>query len=333
MLRMSMRAQLSAPPLTLPSPPSTGERVAIVTPSYNTGRYIGPCVKSVLDQDYPNVDYLVMDGGSTDNTVDVLKSFGPRLRWVSQKDKGQSDAIVRGFQQTTGDILGWLNSDDTFAPGALRAVAQFFTDHPDIDVLYGDADYTDTQDNFIARCVHIEPYSKHRLFHYSDFLVQPATFFRRSIYDKVGGVDVSIHWAMDYDLWLRMAAAGAKFAYLPRKLAHFRWLHDNKTATGSHKRLDEIEHILARQRCPAPAYIELERANMYGKEGLDFLRRGNVAGFTASAARVVGTLLRTPHAFGSLFDPFTWRIIYVGQVLRARSAAAAEREAAVKKGA
>jgi glycosyltransferase involved in cell wall biosynthesis len=301
--------------------------IAIVTPSYNTGRYIGPCVRSVLEQDYPHVDYLVMDGGSTDNTVDVLKSFGPRLRWVSQKDKGQSDAIVRGFQNTRGEILGWLNSDDTFEPGALRAVAEFFAAHPEVDVVYGDADYTDTQDRHIARCVHIEPYSKDRLFHYSDFLVQPATFFRRRIYDKVGGVDVSIHWAMDYDLWLRMAAAGARFAYLPKRLAHFRWLYDNKTATGSHKRLDEIERILGRQGCPPPAYIELERANLYGLEGLKALRHRNVPGFAASAARVVGTLVRCPGALGSLFDPFTWRIIYVGQVLRRRSAEAALREA------
>lgn len=307
--------------------------IAIVTPSYNTGRFIGPCVRSVLEQDYPHVDYIVMDGGSTDETVDVLKSFGPKLRWVSQKDKGQSDAIVRGFQQTSGEILGWLNSDDTFEPGALRAVAEFFAANPDIDLVYGDADYTDTRDRHIAPCVHIEPYSRERLFRYSDFLVQPATFFRRNIYDKVGGVDVSIHWAMDYDLWLRMVAAGAKVAYLPKLLAHFRWLHDNKTATGSHKRLDEICRILARQNYPPPAYIELERANLYGKEGLDALRRGRLGTFFRSAGMVTGTMLRSPRAIGSLFSPFTWRIIYVGQVLRARSAAAAAADAAPHAGA
>ena len=98
--------------------------LAVVTPSYNTGRYIGDAVRSVLRQDYPRVDYMVMDGGSKDGTVDVLRSFGPRLRWVSQKDKGQSDAINRGFARTRGDVLGWLNSDDTYAPGAFRAVAE-----------------------------------------------------------------------------------------------------------------------------------------------------------------------------------------------------------------
>ncbi len=106
-------------------------------------------------------------------------------------------------------------------------------------------------------------------------------------------------------------------AYLPKLLAHFRWLHDNKTATGNHKRLDEICRILARaQNYPPPAYIELERANLYGKEGLDALRRGRLGTFFRSAGMVTGTMLRSPRAIGSLFSPFTWRIIYVGQVLR-----------------
>jgi GT2 family glycosyltransferase len=295
--------------------------VAIVTPSYNTGRHIGDCVRSVLEQDGPTIDYIVMDGGSTDGTVEVLKSFGPRLRWVSQKDKGQSDAINRGFAQTQGEILGWLNSDDTYAPGAIRAAAEFFRDNPEIDILYGDATYTDVHGRHIANCVHVEPYSRRRLFHYSDFLVQPATFFRRRIFDAVGGVDASIHWAMDYDLWLRMVAHGAKVAYLPKVLAHFRWLADNKTATGSHGRLDEITRILARQGYPPPAYIQLERCNLHGKAALTALARGRVLDFARSSAQVLTTLASSPRAITSLFSPFTWRIMYVGQILRARAAA------------
>ena len=297
--------------------------VAVVTPSYNTARYLGDCVRSVLEQDYPALDYIVMDGGSTDGSVDVLKGFGPRLRWVSQRDKGQSDAINRGFAQTQGEILGWLNSDDTFAPGAVRAAAEFFRDHPDIDIVYGDATYTDALGRHVADCVHVEPYSRHRLFRYSDFMVQPATFFRRTAFEAVGGVDVSIHWAMDYDLWLRMVANGAKVAYLPRVLAHFRWLADNKTATGGHGRLDEICRILARLGHPPPAYIQLERCNMYGKEMLTAAAKGRLVEAARRGTKVVCSLLSSPRAIGSLFSPFTWRIMYVGQVLRARSAAAA----------
>src|SRR3954453_3827257 len=255
------------PPVPNPLP-----RLCIVTPSYNTGRYIGPAVRSVLAQDYPRVDYVVMDGGSTDGTVDVLKSFGPRLQWVSQKDKGQSDAINRGFARTgtgSGDeVLGWLNSDDTYAPGAFRAVAEYFAANPNVDLVYGDATYTDVDGRHIARCIHIEPYSRHRLFNYSDFMVQPATFFRRRAFDAVGGIDASIHWAMDYDLWLRIVAAGHKVAYLPQLLAHFRWLAENKTATGGWGRLNEICRILARQGYGPPAYIRLEQCNMHARDTL-----------------------------------------------------------------
>ena len=246
-------------------------RLAIVTPSYNTGRYIGPAIDSVLSQQGAEFDYVVMDGGSTDGTVDVLKGYGPRLRWVSEKDKGQSDAINRGFGETEGEILGWLNSDDTYAPGAFRAVAEYFAAHPDVDLVYGNATYTDARGRHIADCVHVEPYSRHRLFRYSDFMVQPATFFRRRAFEAVGGVDASIHWAMDYDLWLRLVADGAKVAYLPRVLAQFRWLAENKTATGGWGRLDEIVKILARQGYGPPAYIQLEQCNMHARDALSAL--------------------------------------------------------------
>ena len=296
--------------------------LAIVTPSYNTGRFIGPAVQSVLSQDYPHVDYIVMDGGSTDGTVDVLRSFGDRLRWVSQRDKGQSDAINRGFAQTRGEILGWLNSDDTYARGAFRAVADFFATHPDIDIVYGDATYTDSRGRHIDRCVHVEPYSRHRLRHYSDFIVQPATFFRRRAFEAVGGVDESIHWAMDYDLWLRLVAAGCKVAYLPRVLAHFRWLADNKTATGGFGRLKEIDRILARQGLGTPALVRLEWCNLYAADALAALRRGRVREAARSAAKVATALLSSPRAVASLLSPPTWRVIYTGQILRRRAAAA-----------
>jgi glycosyltransferase involved in cell wall biosynthesis len=296
--------------------------MCIVTPSFNTGRYLGAAVQSVLRQDWPEVDYIVMDGGSTDESVDVLKSFGSRLRWVSQKDNGQSDAINRGFAQSGGEILGWLNSDDTYAPGAFRAVAEYFAAHPDVDLVYGDADYTDAGGNFIAPCVHIEPYSRRRLFYYSDFIVQPAAFFRRRAFDAVGGTDPSIHWAMDYDLWLRMVANGSRVAYLPRLLAHFRWLAENKTATGGWGRLDEICRILQRQGYDRPAYIRLERANIHAREALSSLSRGHLFRAARSVAAGAGEVLSSPRAVGSLFSLHTWRIMWVGQILRARALAA-----------
>jgi len=300
-------------------------RIAVVTPSYNTGRHIGAAVRSVLEQDYPNFDYIVMDGGSTDQTVDVLRGFGERLRWVSQTDAGQADAINKGFARTGGEVLCWLNSDDTYAPGAFRSVAQFFAANPDVDVVYGDASYTDAQGKVIAPCVHVEPYNRHRLFHYSDFIVQPATFFRRSAYEAVGGIDPDIHWAMDYDLWLKMAKR-FNFAYLPRRLADFRWLANNKTATGSWGRLDEIGRILRRQGHGIPAYIRLERINLHAREAVDALTHGDLGRAVASAARAAVTTLSSPRVLRSLLSVQTWRVMWVGQVLRRRAAAADQRQ-------
>ena len=298
--------------------------IAVVTPSYNTGRHIGAAVRSVLDQDYPNFDYIVMDGGSTDQTVDVLCGFGDRLRWVCRKDNGQADAINKGFAQTSGEILSWLNSDDMYAPGAFRAVAEFFAANPDVDVVYGDANYTDARGRFIASCVHVEPFNRRRLFLYSDFIVQPATFFRRSAYEAVGGVDPDLHWAMDYDLWLKMARR-FNFAYLPRRLADFRWLANNKTATGGWGRLDEIGRILRRQGYGTPAYIRLEQVNLHAREAIDALTHGKPGSALASAARAAATTFSSARVLGSLLSVQTWRITWVGQVLRRRAAAADKR--------
>ena len=294
--------------------------LSVVTPSYNTGRYLGAAVQSVLDQDWPYTEYVVMDGGSTDSSIDVLKSFGPRLTWVSEKDNGQSNAINKGFAHSKGDVLAWLNSDDTYAPGAFRAAMEFFQAHPEVAVVYGDADYIDTESRLIGPCVHIEPFSVHRLFYYSDYIVQPAAFFRRSAFEAVGGIDETINWAMDYDLWLRIAAAGSKFAYLPRLLAHFRWLRENKTSTGGFGRLDEIGRIFAKHGLGQPAYIRLEGVNLHLQQALADLRQFNMIHGVSSLGRAAGTLFSSHRAVASMFQPLTWKIIWTGQVLRARAA-------------
>ena len=296
---------------------------AIVTPSYNTGKHIGAALRSVLEQDWPQVDYIVMDGGSTDGTVDVLKSFGPRLRWVSERDRGQADAINRGFARTRGEVLGWLNSDDAYAPGALRAAAEFLAAHPDVAMVYGDADLIDAAGNPIARCAHVEPvFSRRRLLHYSDFIVQPAAFFRRSAFEAVGGLDPGLNWAMDYDLWLKFADAGFKAAYLPRVLANYRWLGGSKSAAGGWGRLNEVDAVARRHGARrTPAYFRLERVNMHLTEARQALRHRDIGSAASSFARATSNLLCSPRAMWSLFSPRTWRIIYTGQVLRKRAIA------------
>lgn len=295
--------------------PQLGPSVSIVTPSFNQGTFIDATIRSVLEQDYP-AEYFVADGGSTDETVAILQRYNGKLVWVSEKDRGQSHAINKGFSRTTGEILGWLNSDDTYAPGAISAVVKFFQDHPDVMMVYGDAEYIDADGRPIARCAHIEPFNLRRLVHYSDFIVQPACFFRREAFEAVGGVDESLNYCMDYDLWLKIAGR-YKVAYLPRVLAHFRWFGDNKTAVGGQKRLTEIEQMARRHGCAGmPAYVCLEAVRMYLSEGLKSLGRLRMIGGIAALGRAVAALFSSHRAVASLFSFRTWKIIWTGQVLR-----------------
>jgi GT2 family glycosyltransferase len=292
--------------------------LSIVTPSYNTAPHLAAAIQSVLDQDWPRVNYIVMDGGSTDGSVDVLKGFSPRVHWISEKDAGQSDAINRGFARLGGDVLGWLNSDDTYAAGAFRIAMDYLEAHPDVALVYGIANFIDARGELIGPCVHIEPYTRRRLFHYSDIIVQPAAFFRRSAFDAVGGLDTSLNWGMDYDLWLKIAAR-FKIAYIPKLLANYRWIAGNKSSTGGFARVDEIARILAKHGLGLPAYNRLERVNLHLEAARSALRQGALAGSAGALACAAANVLRSPRAMLSLFQPLTWKIIWTGQILRKRA--------------
>jgi glycosyltransferase involved in cell wall biosynthesis len=301
--------------------PELHPKICVVTPSFNHGRYIRATVRSVLEQDYPNLEYWVIDGGSRDETVEVLKSFNdPRLHWISEPDHGQSDALNKGYARGSGEILGWLNSDDTYAPGALAAAAEFFQSHAQIGVLYGNADFIDASGNFICHCAHIEPFDRHRLVYYTDFIVQPAAFFRRDVLQSVGGMDASLNFAMDYDFFLK-AARKTEFAHLPRVLANFRWLDDCKTAVGGWKRLLEIDGIAKRNGARGmPAYVRLEAVRMDLSQAADAARKGKIHVTAGALAKAAGRTLASPRAMVSLLQPQTWKIIYTGQKLRAHAA-------------
>jgi len=196
---------------------------SIVTPSFNQGRFIGRTIESVLAQNISGLEYFVFDGGSGDNTVSVLKQFESRLQWVSERDDGQAHAVNKGLRKASGDIIGWLNSDDVYYPGALAAVQQFFAKHPDVDVVYGKANHIDTDDQVIE-AYPTQEWDVQKL-KQTCFLCQPAVFFRRSVIERVGGLDEKLNFCMDYEFWLRLGKAGVKFAYLPSILAGSR-LHD-----------------------------------------------------------------------------------------------------------
>ena len=196
--------------------------VSIVTPSFNHAQFLERTMQSVLQQNYSNLEYIVQDGGSTDGTDQVLKKYRPKLKSVeSRPDGGQANAINLGFQHASGEIMGWLNSDDLLLPGAVPYVAAFFLAHPEVDVVYGHRINIDEYDQEIGRW--IMPSHDNELLRWADYIPQETLFWRRRIWDKVGAsLDESFQFALDWDLLLRFQDAGAKFARLPRFLGAFR---------------------------------------------------------------------------------------------------------------
>ncbi|MDR3469543.1 MAG: FkbM family methyltransferase [Xanthobacteraceae bacterium] len=205
--------------------------ISLVTPSFNQGHFLGRTIASVLDQNYPALEYFVQDGGSTDDTLEVLQRYSTRLTgWQSAPDNGQSDAINKGFARARGEIMGWLNSDDILLPGSLHSVADYFNRHPDVDVVYGHRLLIDDNDQMIGRW--IMPAHDDAVLSWADYVPQETLFWRRRIWERVGSqVDESFRFAMDWDLLLRFRAAGAKFARLPRLIGAFRIHEDQKTSS------------------------------------------------------------------------------------------------------
>ncbi|HRY82200.1 MAG TPA: glycosyltransferase family 2 protein [Candidatus Moranbacteria bacterium] len=225
-------------------------KISIITPSYNQATFIEKTLLSVLDQNYPNLEYIIMDGGSTDGTIEILKKYSDRIIWKSEKDNGQSDAINKGLKIATGDIVAYLNSDDTYEPNTLKKVANFFQKNPETKWVYGKCKIIDESDQEIRKPITVyknwllRKYSYQKLLS-ENFISQPATFWKREIHSKIGFLNENEHYCMDYEFWLRI---GQKYdtGVLDDYLANFRYHTDSKSG-GVNKKQFQDELRLAKK--------------------------------------------------------------------------------------
>lgn len=224
--------------------------ISIITPSFNQGQYIERTIQSVLSQSISSpayLEYIIIDGGSRDNTIQILNQYSHAspLRFISEKDRGQAHAVNKGLQLSSGDIIGWLNSDDIYYPHAVQTILDLFAQHPDVDVIYGQANHIDQQDQFLERYP-TKSWHSERL-KQTCFISQPAVFFRRRLLERFGLLDETLHYCMDYEYWLRLALNGVKFLYLEKILAGSRLYPETKTLSAPEKATLEAMNMLQKK--------------------------------------------------------------------------------------
>lgn len=300
--------------------------ISVVTPSLNQGGFIERTIWSVLNQDIPGLEYVIIDGGSSDETLKILRRFEGRLRWVSEEDKGQADAVNKGIKATKGEIIGWLNSDDIYYPGALSLVLSFFDEHAEVDIIYGDGNHVEIEDRIIESYP-TKPWSFEHL-KTGCFLCQPAVFFRRSMADRFGLLDEGLKYCLDYEYWLRLAARGARFAYIRQTLAATRLHPVSKTLGLRMKVIHETMDMLHQRLGYVPdewllsyARVSLNRKGERRLNGgrLDTLLPApteNIFACKRLRTMCVSALLAMSAVFISLFASLRWNRRITWNMLR-----------------
>jgi glycosyltransferase involved in cell wall biosynthesis len=218
--------------------------ISVIIPSLNQDRYIERAIRSVIEQDYPNKECIVIDGGSKDATVAVLKIFGDAITWVSETDRGQSHAINKGIDMSRGEIIGWLNSDDTYVPGALAEIAEYFATHKDVSIAYGKGNFVDEADHVTGEYPTKE--YDYALFRDECFICQPSLFFRRDIYEEFGGLNEDCRYAMDFEYWLRIGRK-RNMVFLDKLLANYRLHRSSITMKNRRQIYEEVIPLVQRE--------------------------------------------------------------------------------------
>jgi glycosyltransferase involved in cell wall biosynthesis len=219
-------------------------RVTIVTPSFNSAPFLEEAIESVLAQDYPAIEYLVMDAGSADGTLPILERYRGRIRYWSEPDQGAADAINRGFRLGSGAIVAWLNADDRYLPGAVRAAVEHLQENPAAAVAYGEAYWTDEAGRVLGPYPTVKPFDP-AMFSRECAVCQPACFMRRSAMEDAGWLDAALHSAFDYDLWIRLARRHP-FTHVPAFLAYSRMHRANKSLGQRRQVFEESMAVLRR---------------------------------------------------------------------------------------
>lgn len=238
-------------------------RITLVTPSLNQAAFLERTISSVLSQEGDfELEYLVRDGGSTDGSAEILRRHADRLRYVIEPDTGQANAINKGLREATGDVVGWLNSDDLLYPGALARVARAFSDRPALQWIHGRCEIVDEHDRPIRRWV--SAYKHFRCRRYSrrsllveNYVSQMTVFWRRSALERVGLLDESLHYSFDYEYWLRLSALGDPL-YLEDRIAAFRWYTSSKSGSSFERQFREDEEAF-RRHAPRGALLRAHK--------------------------------------------------------------------------
>jgi glycosyltransferase involved in cell wall biosynthesis len=284
---------------------SPQSKITIVTPSYNQGQFLEETIQSVLGQCYPNLEYIVMDGGSTDNSVEIIKKYEKHLaHWVSEKDGGQSAAINAGFGRATGDILGWLNSDDMYLPGALSRIASHL-DPSKPEIVFGNCLHI-SENNKATYGSDVEASSANVPLTVQDYIIQPSAFWTKAAWKAVGILDADLTYGFDWDWFLRAEKQNVVFSPIAKYLSVYRLHEAHKTGTGGDKRQEELAAIYEKYagKRYKDLYIECCRSGPAAAKLAFWMRRFRLGRVSEPVLR-----LKFPKLFGAVKPQEVWAML------------------------